>query len=48
MYHGSIILLEADRHLWQILAPVPDRLVACHTGFAADFPRNLSKTLTVD
>ena len=48
MYHGYLFFLEADRHLWQILALVPNRLVTYHTGFAPDLPRNLSKTLSVD
>jgi len=31
MYHGYLILLKEDCHLWQILAPVPNRRVAYTT-----------------
>jgi glucosamine--fructose-6-phosphate aminotransferase (isomerizing) len=42
----------AFRYLWPILATVPVQLVAYFMsvakGIDPDFPRNLSKTLTVD
>jgi len=43
---------DADRHIFPLLATVPAQLVAYHMsvlrGHDPDFPRNLSKTLTVD
>jgi glucosamine--fructose-6-phosphate aminotransferase (isomerizing) len=45
-----LVVPEADRFLSPILAPA--QLVACFMsvarGIDPDFPRNLSKTLTVD
>lgn len=50
--HDYLVLPEADRFLAPILATVPAQLVAYHMsvgrGIDPDFPRNLSKTLTVD
>jgi glucosamine--fructose-6-phosphate aminotransferase (isomerizing) len=43
---------DADRALFPILTTVPAQLVAYYMsvarGIDSDFPRNLSKTLTVD
>ena len=50
--HDYLVVPEADRFLSPILATVPAQLVAYHMsvarGIDPDFPRNLSKTLTVD
>ena len=50
--HDYLVVQEADRYLSPILATVPAQLVAYHMsvarGIDPDFPRNLSKTLTVD
>jgi glucosamine--fructose-6-phosphate aminotransferase (isomerizing) len=50
--HDYLIVPHMDRYLWPILATVPAQLVAYHMsvarGIDPDFPRNLSKTLTVD
>ena len=50
--HDYLVVLDSDRYLWPILATVPAQLVAYHMsvarGIDPDFPRNLSKTLTVD
>jgi glucosamine--fructose-6-phosphate aminotransferase (isomerizing) len=50
--HDYLVLPETDRFLSPILATVPAQLVAYHMsvarGIDPDFPRNLSKTLTVD
>jgi glucosamine--fructose-6-phosphate aminotransferase (isomerizing) len=50
--HEYLVVPEVDRYLWPILATVPAQLVAYHMsvarGIDPDFPRNLSKTLTVD
>ena len=47
-----LVVPDSDRYLWPILATVPAQLVAYHMsvarGIDPDFPRNLSKTLTVD
>jgi glucosamine--fructose-6-phosphate aminotransferase (isomerizing) len=47
-----LVVDETDRYLWPILATVPAQLVAYFMsvarGIDPDFPRNLSKTLTVD
>ena len=47
-----LIVPDADRYLWPILATVPAQLVANHMsvarGIDPDFPRNLSKTLTAE
>jgi glucosamine--fructose-6-phosphate aminotransferase (isomerizing) len=43
---------DSDRFLLPILVTIPAQLVAYHMsvarGIDPDFPRNLSKTLTVD
>ena len=50
--HDYLVVDETDRYLWPILATVPAQLVAYFMsvarGIDPDFPRNLSKTLTVD
>jgi glucosamine--fructose-6-phosphate aminotransferase (isomerizing) len=50
--HDYLVIPEADRFASPILATVPAQLVAYHMsvarGIDPDFPRNLSKTLTVD
>ena len=50
--HDYLVVPEADRFLSPILATVPAQLVAYFMsvarGIDPDFPRNLSKTLTVD
>ncbi len=50
--HDYLVVPEVDRYRWPILATVPAQLVAYHMsvarGIDPDFPRNLSKTLTVD
>jgi len=50
--HDYLVVPEVDRYLWPILATVPAQLMAYHMsvarGIDPDFPRNLSKTLTVD
>ena len=50
--HDYLVVPGADRTLFPILATVPAQLVAYHMsvarGIDPDFPRNLSKTLTVD
>ena len=50
--HDYLVVPDTGRYLWPILATVPAQLVAYHMsvarGIDPDFPRNLSKTLTVD
>ncbi|MGC9334378.1 MAG: glutamine--fructose-6-phosphate transaminase (isomerizing) [Anaerolineae bacterium] len=50
--HDYVVVPESDRFLNPILATLPVQLVAYHMsvarGIDPDFPRNLSKTLTVD
>ena len=50
--HDYLVVGDVDRYLWPIIATVPAQLVAYHMsvarGIDPDFPRNLSKTLTVD
>jgi glucosamine--fructose-6-phosphate aminotransferase (isomerizing) len=50
--HDYLVVPESDRFLAPILATLPAQLVAYHMsvarGIDPDFPRNLSKTLTVD
>ena len=50
--HDYLIVPDADRFLSPILATVPAQLVAYHMsvarGIDPDFPRYLSKSLTVD
>ena len=50
--HDYLVVPDADRFLSPILATLPAQLVAYHMsvarGIDPDFPRNLSKTLTVD
>ncbi len=50
--HDYLVVPEADRFLAPILLTVPVQLAAYHLsvrrGMDPDFPRNLSKTLTVD
>jgi glucosamine--fructose-6-phosphate aminotransferase (isomerizing) len=50
--HDYLVIPEADRFLAPILLTLPAQLVAYHMsvarGIDPDFPRNLSKTLTVD
>jgi glucosamine--fructose-6-phosphate aminotransferase (isomerizing) len=50
--HDYLVVPHADRFLSPILATLPAQLVAYHMsvarGIDPDFPRNLSKTLTVD
>ena len=47
-----LVVPDSDRFLLPILATVPSQLVSCYMsvarGIAPDFPRNLSKMLTVD
>ena len=37
MYHGYLILLAADCHLWPNLVTLPNQLVTYHTGVACGF-----------
>jgi glucosamine--fructose-6-phosphate aminotransferase (isomerizing) len=50
--HDYLVVPDADRPLAPILATIPAQLVSYHMSVARnidpDFPRNLSKTLTVD
>jgi glucosamine--fructose-6-phosphate aminotransferase (isomerizing) len=50
--HDYLVLPEADRFMVPILATIPAQLISYHMsavrGIDPDFPRNLSKTLTVD
>ncbi|MBN1658659.1 MAG: SIS domain-containing protein [Anaerolineae bacterium] len=50
--HDYLVLPEADRFIAPILATIPAQLISYHMsvarGIEPDFPRNLSKTLTVD
>jgi glucosamine--fructose-6-phosphate aminotransferase (isomerizing) len=50
--HDYLVLPETDRFSAPILATIPAQLIAYHMsvalGIDPDFPRNLSKTLTVD
>jgi glucosamine--fructose-6-phosphate aminotransferase (isomerizing) len=50
--HDYLVLPDADRFTVPILATVPAQLISYHMsvarGIDPDFPRNLSKTLTVD
>jgi len=50
--HDYLVVPDADRFLSPILATVPAQLVSYYMsvarGIDPDFPRNLSKTLTVD
>ncbi|MCL7454741.1 MAG: SIS domain-containing protein [Anaerolineae bacterium] len=50
--HDYLVSPEADRFLAPILLTLPAQLIAYHMsvarGIDPDFPRNLSKTLTVD
>jgi glucosamine--fructose-6-phosphate aminotransferase (isomerizing) len=50
--HDYLLVPNSDRFLFPILATIPAQLVAYHMsvarGIDPDFPRNLSKTLTVD
>jgi glucosamine--fructose-6-phosphate aminotransferase (isomerizing) len=50
--HDYLVVPDADRFVSPILATIPAQLVAYHMsvarGIDPDFPRNLSKTLTVD
>jgi len=50
--HDYLVVPGADRFTAPILATVPTQLIAYHMsvarGIDPDFPRNLSKTLTVD
>jgi len=50
--HDYLVIPEADRFLSPILLTLPAQLIAYHMsvarGIDPDFPRNLSKTLTVD
>ncbi len=50
--HDYLVVPDTARYIWPILATVPGQLVAYHMsvarGIDPDFPRNLSKTLTVD
>jgi glucosamine--fructose-6-phosphate aminotransferase (isomerizing) len=50
--HDYLVLPAADRFLGPILLTIPAQLVSYHLsvarGIDPDFPRNLSKTLTVD
>jgi len=50
--HDYLVLPEADRFIVPILATIPAQLISYHVsvarGIDPDFPRNLSKTLTVD
>jgi glutamine---fructose-6-phosphate transaminase (isomerizing) len=50
--HDYLVIPEADRFVAPILLTLPAQLIAYHMsvarGIDPDFPRNLSKTLTVD
>jgi glucosamine--fructose-6-phosphate aminotransferase (isomerizing) len=50
--HDYLVVPDTDRAFFPILATVPAQLVAYYMsvarGIDPDFPRNLSKTLTVD
>jgi glucosamine--fructose-6-phosphate aminotransferase (isomerizing) len=50
--HDYLVIPECDRFQAPILLTLPAQLVAYHLsvsrGIDPDFPRNLSKTLTVD
>jgi glucosamine--fructose-6-phosphate aminotransferase (isomerizing) len=50
--HDYLVIPDSDRFIAPILATIPAQLVAYHMSVARsidpDFPRNLSKTLTVD
>ena len=50
--HDYLVFPDADRFMAPILATVPAQLISYHMsvarGIDPDFPRNLSKTLTVD
>jgi glutamine---fructose-6-phosphate transaminase (isomerizing) len=50
--HDYLVIPEADRFLAPILLTLPAQLISYHMsvarGIDPDFPRNLSKTLTVD
>jgi glucosamine--fructose-6-phosphate aminotransferase (isomerizing) len=50
--HDYLVVPDADRFTAPILATVPAQLISYHMsvtrGIDPDFPRNLSKTLTVD
>jgi glucosamine--fructose-6-phosphate aminotransferase (isomerizing) len=50
--HDYLVIPDADRFVAPILATVPAQLISYHMsvarGIDPDFPRNLSKTLTVD
>jgi len=50
--HDYLAVPRSDRFLAPVLATIPTQLVAYHMsvarGIDPDFPRNLSKTLTVD
>ncbi len=50
--HDYLVVPKVDRYLWPILATVPAQLIAYYMSVGRDidpdFPRNLSKTLTVD
>ena len=50
--HDYLVIPEADRLLSPILATVPAQLISYYMrvarGIDPDFPRNLSKRLTVD
>jgi glucosamine--fructose-6-phosphate aminotransferase (isomerizing) len=50
--HDYLVVPDSDRFLFPILATIPAQLVSYHMsvgrGIDPDFPRNLSKTLTVD
>jgi glucosamine--fructose-6-phosphate aminotransferase (isomerizing) len=50
--HDYLVVPDADRFLSPILATVPAQLVSYYMsvarGIDPEFPRNLSKTLTVD
>jgi glucosamine--fructose-6-phosphate aminotransferase (isomerizing) len=50
--HDYLVIPEADRFLSPILLTLPAQLISYHMsvarGIDPDFPRNLSKTLTVD
>ncbi len=50
--HDYLVVPRVDRYLWPILATVPAQLIAYYMSVGRDidpdFPRNLSKTLTVD
>jgi glucosamine--fructose-6-phosphate aminotransferase (isomerizing) len=50
--HDYLVVPESDRFIVPILETVPAQLISYHLSVARgvdpDFPRNLSKTLTVD